>query len=62
MKILTTEDLQQTLQISRRRAKILMHTEGFPSCRIGAQYRVTEDALIKWLESTKEIKLNYNKC
>lgn len=62
MRVLTTEDLENVLKISRRRARILMQTEGFPSIKIGAQYRVTESALYQWLDNTDKIKLDYNKC
>lgn len=61
MNILTTEDLEKTLKINNRRAKALMRTEGFPSIRIGMDYRVEEEALMEWLKTTKTIKLDYSK-
>lgn len=61
MNILTTEDLEKTLKITNRRAKALMRTEGFPSIRIGMDYRVEEEALMEWLKTTKTIKLDYSK-
>lgn len=61
MNILTTEELQEVLKISERHAKALMRTEGFPSIRIGRDYRVEEVALMEWLKSTKSIKLDYSK-
>ena len=39
-----------------------MRTEGFPSIRIGQEYRVEEQALIDWMKETKIVKLDYNKC
>lgn len=62
MNILTSEDLQNILKIGERQAKALMRTKGFPSCKIGREYRVTESALQQWLDNTKSIKLDYTKC
>ena len=61
MNILTTEDLQEILKITERRAKALMRSEGFPSIRIGRDYRVEEEALKEWLKTTKSITLDYSK-
>lgn len=61
MNVLTTEDLQELLKISERRAKALMRAEGFPSIRIGMDYRVEEEALMEWLKTTKSVKLDYSK-
>lgn len=61
MNILTTEDLQEVLKLTERRAKALMRSEGFPSVRIGREYRVEEDALMEWLKTTKSVKLDYSK-
>lgn len=62
MNILTTEDLQSLLKLSDKQARALMRTKGFPSCKIGREYRVTETALQQWLDSTKSVKLDYSKC
>lgn len=62
MKFLTTEDLQGILQLNNRQAKALIRTEGFPSIKIGKEYRVEEEAFSKWIESTRTIKLDYTKC
>jgi excisionase family DNA binding protein len=61
MEVYNTEDLQNILEISDRQARALMRTEGFPSIKIGNQYRISEDNLMKWLENTREIKLDYSK-
>lgn len=39
-----------------------MRTEGFPSIKIGREYRVEEDSFTNWIENTKEVKLDYSKC
>lgn len=62
MKFLKTEDVQQILQINDRQARALMRTEGFPSIKIGREYRVEEEAFTNWIRSTKEIRLDYSKC
>ena len=62
MRFYTTEDLQQILQIGHKQAKALMHTDGFPSIKIGREYRVEEDMLRQWLNDTKEFPLDYSKC
>lgn len=61
MRFYTAEELSDMLQISLKRAKILMRTEGFPSIRIGSSYRVEEEALSRWVSQTKSVKLDYNK-
>lgn len=62
LNIFTTEDLQNVLKISQKQAKALMRTDGFPSIKIGREYRVTEQALTDWIETTKAVKLDYSKC
>lgn len=61
MNILTVEELKDVLKISEKRAKALMRTNGFPSIKIGREYRVEEQALIEWMKTTKSIKLDYSK-
>lgn len=39
-----------------------MRTKGFPSIKIGREYRVEEDSFTEWVGKTKEIKLDYSKC
>lgn len=62
MNILTLEDLKNTLKLSDKQARALMRTKGFPSIKIGREYRVEEQALIEWMKTTKSIKLDYSKC
>ena len=62
MKFLTTEDIQEILQLNNRQARALMRTEGFPSIKIGREYRVEEDSFTNWIGTTKEVKLDYSKC
>lgn len=61
MNILNTEDLQNTLKISSKKAKVLMRMEEFPSIKIGNEYRVEEQALLDWIKETKAVKLDYSK-
>lgn len=62
MNYLTTDDLQDVLKIGPKQARALMLTEGFPTIKIGRQYRVEEEAMRKWLSEKKEIRLDYSKC
>lgn len=61
MNILNTEDLQTILKIGSKQAKALMRTDGFPSIKIGREYRVEEQALLDWMKETKAVKLDYSK-
>ena len=61
MNILTTKDIQNLLQISHKKAKALMRTDGFPAVKIGRDYRVTEEAFTEWMSSPKAVKLDYSK-
>ena len=62
LNILTEEDLQNILKISPKQAKALMRTDGFPSIKIGREYRVEEQALLDWIGTTKAVKLDYTSC
>lgn len=39
-----------------------MRTDGFPSIKIGREYRVEESALLDWIGTTKAVKLDYTSC
>ena len=62
MNILTTNDVKSILKLSDKQAKALMRADGFPSIKIGREYRVEEQSLLNWMKETKSIKLDYNKC
>ena len=62
MTFYTTPELQELLKINPKQAKALMRTEGFPSVKIGREYRVEESMLRQWLLDTKEFPLDYSKC
>lgn len=61
MKIYAAEDLQRLFKISKKQAYILMRTEGFPSIKLGRNFRVEEGALLDWIKNTKEVKFDYSK-
>ena len=61
MKIYAAEDLQRLFKISKKQAYILMRTEGFPSIKLGINFRVEEGALLDWIKNTKEVKFDYSK-
>ena len=45
MTFYTITELQELLKLNPKQAKALMHTDGFPSIKIGREYRVEEDML-----------------
>ena len=51
--ILTVEQLQDFLGISRPKAYELVHTKGFPTVRIGRAIRVPREALMRWIDEQK---------
>ena len=50
-KIYTIKDLQGLLKISRRTALGLVQDEHIKSFKVGREWRVTEQALLEWIES-----------
>lgn len=61
MRFYTEEELQEVLQVSKKQAKALMRTPGFPSIRIGRNYRVEEGAFLDWIKQTKHVRLDYSR-
>lgn len=60
MNVLTKDDLKDILKISEKQAIGLMRMEGFPSFKIGREYRVTEEKLVEWMNTLPDAsKLNY---
>ena len=62
MTVYTITELQELLKLNPKQAKALMHTDGFPSIKIGREYRVEEDMLRQWFADNKEFPLEYTKC
>ena len=48
---LSADEVAQALGISRANAYILMHSDGFPTLRIGKRMLVPKDELIKWMKA-----------
>ena len=48
---LSADDVAQVLGISRANAYELMHSEGFPTLKIGKRMTVPKDKLIEWIQS-----------
>ena len=48
--VLSAEQLAQVLGISRAGAYQLLHTEGFPTLRIGKRMLVSKDKLMEWID------------
>lgn len=49
--VLTPMDIAEVLGISRNTAYQVVHSRGFPSFKIGKQYRVSRDKFLSWLDS-----------
>ena len=49
--VLTVEDIQRVLRISRAKAYELAHTNDFPTIRIGRAIRIPRDAFRRWLDA-----------
>ena len=48
--ILKANDIQEILQVSKRKAYEVMDQEGFPCIRIGKLKRVYRDSFFEWLD------------
>lgn len=55
--VLTPQDVQDVLGISRNNAYALVHSKGFPVIRIGKLYRINRDKFIQWMETTREVEI-----
>lgn len=52
--VLTPMDVAKILGISRNTAYQVVHSRGFPSFRVGKQYRVSRDKFLLWLNLESE--------
>ena len=48
---LSADDVAQVLGLSRANAYELMHSEGFPTLKIGKRMTVPKDKLIEWIQT-----------
>ena len=48
---LSADDVAHVLGISRANAYELMHSEGFPTLKIGKRMTVPKDKLIEWIQT-----------
>ena len=48
---LSADNVAQVLGISRANAYELMHSEGFPTLKIGKRMTVPKDKLIEWIQT-----------
>ena len=61
MTVYTITELQELLKLNPKQAKALMRTDGFPSIKIGREYRVEEICYASGLLITR-VPLDYTKC
>ena len=57
IQILKTADLMRFLGIGRSKAYALMHSNNFPSTKLGNTYFITYENFEKWLEVNKGKKI-----
>lgn len=54
--VLTPADVAKFLGISRNTAYEVMHQNDFPAFRVGKQYRVRFDHLMRWMEKSAQAR------
>lgn len=59
MEIYTTKEMMQILKFGKTKMNELLKSGEFPAVKIGGQYRITKEALEKWMldNQGKEIYL-----
>lgn len=54
MGAISTHELMTYLKISEWKALAIMRSKGFPSFRVGREWRVMEEDLNKWINERKK--------
>lgn len=54
IKLLTSEETAELLQVSRRTLQRMIHRKDLPAFKVGGQWRIHESTLAKWLEDLQE--------
>jgi excisionase family DNA binding protein len=62
MEVMDYQALMEYLKINKRKARALLRTEGFPSFKLGQEYRTTREAVDEWIRTNPIIRLDYSKC
>lgn len=55
-KLLTLKEGKQILKVSTSKINQLVHSKGFPSLKIGRQWRIEPSRLREWLEQQMQEK------
>ncbi len=53
--ILTPQDISKLLGISRNKTYEVIHSAGFPSFRVGKQYRIHREKFLAWISTVQEV-------
>ena len=53
IKVLTSKEVAQILQVSMPTARYIMKSKGFPLIKVGSHFRVEENAFINWMQNRK---------
>ena len=54
LKVLTAEEAAELLQVSTRTLHRMIHRKDLPAFKVGAQWRIHQNALGKWLDDLQE--------
>ena len=57
--IYTIKDIMQILKIGETSARKLVSTRGFPSMRVGRQYRILKTDFEKWLRQNSDKEITF---
>jgi excisionase family DNA binding protein len=54
LQLLTLHDAAELLQLSSRTLQRMIHRKDLPAFKVGAQWRIDEKALVKWLQNIQD--------
>jgi excisionase family DNA binding protein len=57
LKFLTVGEAAELLQVSRRTLHRMIHCKELPAFKVGGQWRIHEEALIKWLDELHALRV-----
>jgi excisionase family DNA binding protein len=55
IKLLTISEVCKILRVSKPTAYNLIHSKGFPRIKVGREWRVEEQLLLKWIQENSSV-------
>lgn len=55
--VLTPSHIMDVMGLSKNVAYQVVHSKGFPTIKVGKQYRIPRDKFLLWLDSAHEVKV-----